>query len=111
MAKIMSAGTQPVLAPWSPAPAQLTIAYSVCRGITRANVIRLCRAHGIPVFEKNFSLTEVYGAQEAFVTGTFAGVVPACEIDGRTMGDGKRGPMVARLQQLERLAKENGNMA
>ncbi|OOG56218.1 aminotransferase class IV [Rhodanobacter sp. C03] len=69
-------------------------------GITRANVIRLCRAHGIPVFEKNFSLTEVYGAEEAFVTGTFAGVVPACEIDGRTMGDGKRGPMVARLQQL-----------
>jgi len=68
-------------------------------GITRANVIRLCRAHGIPVFEKNFSLTEVHGAQEAFVTGTFAGVVPVSEIDGRTMGDGKRGPMVERLQQ------------
>lgn len=69
-------------------------------GITRANVIALCREHGIPVFEKNFSLTDVYGAEEAFVTGTFAGLVPACEIDGRTMGDGKRGPMVARLQQL-----------
>ncbi|OOG49067.1 aminotransferase class IV [Rhodanobacter sp. C01] len=69
-------------------------------GITRANVIRLCRTHGIPVFEKDFSLTEVYGAEEAFVTGTFAGVVPVCEIDGRTMGDGKRGPMVERLQQI-----------
>ena len=69
-------------------------------GITRANVIRLCRANGIPVFEKNFSLTEVYGADEAFVTGTFAGVVPASEIDGRRMGDGRRGPMVERLQQL-----------
>ena len=69
-------------------------------GITRANVIRLCRANDIPVFEKNFSLTDVHGADEAFVTGTFAGVVPASEIDGRTMGDGKRGPMVERLQQL-----------
>ncbi|MEO5831437.1 MAG: aminotransferase class IV [Rhodanobacter sp.] len=69
-------------------------------GITRANVLRLCREHGIPVFEKNFSLTDVYGAEEAFVTGTFAGLVPAREIDGRIMGDGKRGPMVARLQQL-----------
>ncbi|HXS02991.1 MAG TPA: aminotransferase class IV [Rhodanobacter sp.] len=69
-------------------------------GITRANVIRLCHANGIPVFEKNFSLTEVHGADEAFVTGTFAGVVPASEIDGRCMGDGGRGPMVERLQQL-----------
>ena len=69
-------------------------------GITRANVIRLCRANGIPVFEKNFSLTDVYGAEEAFVTGTFAGVVPASEIDGRAMSNSKRGPMVERLQQL-----------
>ncbi len=60
-------------------------------GITRANVIRLCRDNGIPVFEKNFSLTDVYGAEEAFVTGTFAGVVPVNEIDGRGMGDGGRG--------------------
>jgi branched-chain amino acid aminotransferase len=69
-------------------------------GITRANVIRLCREHGIPVFEKDFSLTDVHGADEAFVTGTFAGLVPAREIDGRTMGDGRRGPMVERLQKL-----------
>ncbi|MDE2234516.1 MAG: aminotransferase class IV [Gammaproteobacteria bacterium] len=69
-------------------------------GITRANVIRLCREHGIPVCEKDFSLTDVYGAEEAFVTGTFAGLVPVTEIDGRMMGDGKRGPMVQRLQQL-----------
>lgn len=69
-------------------------------GITRANVIALCHDNGIPVFEKNFSLTDVYGADEAFVTGTFAGVVPAREIDGRAMAGGKRGPMVERLQQL-----------
>ena len=52
-------------------------------GITRGNVIEICREQGIPVFEKNFSLTDVYGADEAFVTGTFAGVVPVREIDGR----------------------------
>jgi branched-chain amino acid aminotransferase len=68
-------------------------------GITRSNVIRLCREHGIPVFEKDFSLTDVYGAEEAFVTGTFAGVVPVHEIDGRTLGAGTRGPMVERLQR------------
>lgn len=68
-------------------------------GITRSNIIRICREEGIPVFEKNFSLTEVYGAEEAFVTGTFAGVVPAHTIDGRVLTDG-RGPMVARLQTL-----------
>ena len=59
------------------------------------------REAGIPVFEKNFSLTDVYGADEAFVTGTFAGVVPATEVDGRGLTDG-RGPMVARLQDLYR---------
>ena len=69
-------------------------------GITRANVLRACREAGIPAFEKNFSLTEVYGAEEAFVTGTFAGVVPVRRIDGRQVGDGRPGPMVARLQQL-----------
>ncbi|MFL6749459.1 MAG: aminotransferase class IV, partial [Sphingomicrobium sp.] len=70
-------------------------------GITRGVVIELCRDNGIPVFEKDFSLTDVYGAEEAFVTGTFAGVVPAHTIDGRKLTDG-RGPMVERLQQLYR---------
>ncbi len=69
-------------------------------GITRANVIALCRENGIPVFEKSFSLTDVYGADEAFVTGTFAGVVPVRTVDGRTIGTGARGPVVERLQQL-----------
>lgn len=69
-------------------------------GITRANVLRLCRAHGIAAHERDFSLTDVYGADEAFVTGTFAGVVPVREIDGRVVGTGMRGTMVARLQQL-----------
>ena len=71
-------------------------------GITRANVIALCRQNGIPCFEKNFSLSQVYAADEAFCTGTFAGVVPVREIDGRTIGDALPGPMVLRLQQLYR---------
>jgi len=78
-------------------------------GITRGVVLEVCREAGIPVFEKDFSLTDVYGADEAFVTGTFAGVVPVREVDGRLLEC--RGPMVERLQQLyrervERDAKE-----
>jgi branched-chain amino acid aminotransferase len=71
-------------------------------GITRANVLELCRANGIPARETRFSLTDVYSAREAFVTGTFAGVVPVRSVDGRTIGDGRRGPMVERLQSLYR---------
>lgn len=73
-------------------------------GITRGNILRACREAGIPAFEKNFSLTEAYSAEEAFVTGTFAGVVPVRSIDGRTIGDGAAlpGPVAARLQELYR---------
>ncbi len=69
-------------------------------GITRGNVIQVCRTNGIPVREKNFSLTEVYSSDEAFVTGTFAGLVPVRQVDGRVIGGGTRGPMVHRLQAL-----------
>jgi branched-chain amino acid aminotransferase len=71
-------------------------------GITRANVLRLCERAGIPGRERSFSLTEVYSADEAFVTGTYAGLVPVHTVDGRRIGDGRRGPMVERLQQLYR---------
>lgn len=69
-------------------------------GITRGVVIQLCEDNGIPVFQKNFSLTDVYRADEAFVTGTFAGLAPVRDIDGRMMGKGERGPMVEKLQKL-----------
>jgi len=69
-------------------------------GITRRNVIDLCRANGIPAYEKNFSLMQAYGADEAFVTGTFAGLTPVVDIDGRTVGEGRRGPLTERLQAL-----------
>jgi branched-chain amino acid aminotransferase len=69
-------------------------------GITRSNVLDLCRDNGIPARETTFSLTDVYAASEAFVTGTFAGIVPVRSVDGRTIGDGCRGPVVERLQAL-----------
>ena len=71
-------------------------------GITRGNVLRMCRDGGITARETTFSLTDVYSAQEAFVTGTFAGVVPVRSVDGRTIGTGKPGPVVERLQDMYR---------
>ncbi len=68
-------------------------------GVTRQKVIDLCRADGIPVFEKNFSLYEAYGASEAFLTGTFGAQTPVAEIDGKPIGDGTR-PVMARIQKL-----------
>jgi len=69
-------------------------------GITRGVVIQLCEENNIPVYQKNFSLSDVYSAEEAFVTGTFAGLAPVSEIDGRMIGDGQRGPQVESLQTL-----------
>ena len=77
-------------------------------GITRSAVIRLCRENRIPVFEKQFSLYDVYGADEAFVTGTFAGLVPVREIDGRIVAHPLaaekawpgQGPMTTKLVDL-----------
>ncbi len=69
-------------------------------GITRQNVLRLCGEAGITSRERSFSLTEVYGADEAFVTGTFAGLVHVHTIDGRRIGTGARGPVVEHLQFL-----------
>jgi len=68
-------------------------------GITRGNIIQVCREAGIPVFEKRFSLFDVYSADEAFLTGTFAGVSPIREVDGRTIED-LNGPMSQRIAGL-----------
>lgn len=83
-------------------------------GVTRGAVLTLCRREGIAWAESNFSLTDVYSADEAFVTGTFAGLVPVGSVDGRQIGEPRdsdgadnsnnttdnRGPMVKRLQAL-----------
>ncbi|MFN3144792.1 MAG: aminotransferase class IV [Paracoccaceae bacterium] len=68
-------------------------------GVTRQKVIDVCRAEGIPVFEKNFSLYEAYGADEAFLTGTFGAQTPVAEIDGKPIGDGTR-PVMMRIRDL-----------
>jgi branched-chain amino acid aminotransferase len=69
-------------------------------GITRQKVIDLCRANGIPVFERNFSLYDTYSADEAFLTGTFGAQTPVGELDGRVIGSGQMGPMTERLRKL-----------
>jgi len=69
-------------------------------GITRGKVIQLCRDHGIPVFERNFSLVDVYSAEEAFLTGTFGAQTPVGVVDGRRIGTGQVGPMTERLRTL-----------
>lgn len=69
-------------------------------GITRQKVIDVCRANGIPVFERNFSLYDTYSADEAFLTGTFGAQTPVGELDGRIIGSGQMGPMTERLRKL-----------
>ncbi len=69
-------------------------------GITRARVIEACERNGIVCKQKNFSLTDVYSAEEAFVTGTFGALTPVTQVDGRTIGSGQYGPMTRRLNQL-----------
>lgn len=69
-------------------------------GITRQKVIDVCRADGIPVFERNYSLVDTYGADEAFLTGTFGAQTPVGEVDGRQIGTGDMGPMTLRIRDL-----------
>ena len=69
-------------------------------GITRQKVIDLCHANGIACFERNFSLVDTYGADEAFLTGTFGAQTPVSTLDGRTIGGGDMGPLTQRLRDL-----------
>ena len=70
-------------------------------GITRGVVLEVARADGIPAHEKPFSLTDVYSADEAFVTGTFGALTPVSKVDGRTIGLlGGIGPVTTHLQAL-----------
>ena len=69
-------------------------------GITRATVLDLCKAHGIPHEVRDLSLIEVYRAAEVFCTGTMGELAPVLELDGRRIGDGNTGPMTQRLSAL-----------
>lgn len=67
-------------------------------GITRQKVIDICRTEGIPVFERNYSLVDTYGADEAFLTGTFGAQTPVSAIDGRQIGSAEMGPVTKRIR-------------
>lgn len=69
-------------------------------GITRGKVIEACERFGITCLQKDFSLYDVYGADEAFVTGTFGGLTPVTKIDGRIIGDGTYGASTKKLSSL-----------
>ena len=77
-------------------------------GITRQKVIDLCRANDIPCFKRNYSLVDTYGADEAFLTGTFGAQTPVAMIDGRQIGTGDMGPVTKKLRGLYKdlIAKE-----
>lgn len=66
-------------------------------GITRSHVIELCEQYGVVCRQKDFSLFDVYGADEAFVTGTFGGLTPVTAIDGKSIGEGSFGPLAKQL--------------
>ena len=68
-------------------------------GVTRKAVIDICQSCNIPVFQKDFSIMDVHSSNEAFVTGTFAGIIPGVEIDGQAISDGKRGDLTFSLQK------------
>lgn len=78
-------------------------------GVTRQKVIDMCRADGIPVFEKNYSLYEAYGADEAFLTGTFGAQTPVASIDEKTIGTGER-PVTARIRSLYKEMVQHATM-
>ena len=76
-------------------------------GITRKMVINLCKENNIPIYERDFSIKHVHTADEAFVTGTFAGIIPAINIDGYKISNGIRGDLTHKLQEYysEKLIK------
>ncbi|SDX34115.1 branched-chain amino acid transaminase [Marinobacter mobilis] len=73
---------------------------SCLEGITRQTIIEFCKELGVPVRERRITRDEVYIADEAFFTGTAAEVLPIRELDGRTIGAGKRGPLTEKLQTM-----------
>ena len=82
-------------------------------GVTRSNVIDLCNKNNVEIFERDFLLSDVHSANEVFVTGTFAGIIPVISVDGKMIGDGTRGHLTKKLQDwyaldIERLSRQEG---
>jgi branched-chain amino acid aminotransferase len=81
----------------------MTTEESACpEGITRATVLEICRAQGIPHREKDLSLTEVYRADEMFCTGTMGEIAAVVKVDGRVIGNGEMGPRTQQISELYR---------
>ena len=76
-------------------------------GVTRANVIQLCRDHGVPLELGHFPLGDLHAADEAFVTGTFGGLTPVREVDGHGLPAALPGPVTARLRGLYEALKDS----
>ncbi|HLZ74503.1 aminotransferase class IV [Phenylobacterium sp.] len=75
-------------------------------GVTRANVIQLCHDNGIPIELGHFPLSDLHGADEAFVTGTFGGLTPVREVDGHLLPQALPGPVTTRLRALYEALKD-----
>ncbi len=88
-------------------PPELT---SCLEGITRATIIDFARDLGLQVKERRITRDEVYVAEEAFFTGTAAEVLPIRELDGRQIGEGKRGPVTEKLQSMYFDAVKGGKL-
>ena len=67
-------------------------------GVTRSSVIDICKRNDLPIKEKEFLVKDVHGADEVFVTGTFAGIIPVISVDDFVIGNGTRGPLTQQLQ-------------
>ncbi len=76
-------------------------------GVTRGAIITLCKSNDIEVYEKNFIIDDVHSADEAFVTGTFAGVLPVTKIDQHMLSNGKKGAITDSLQRLYKVEVNN----
>ncbi|RZP30551.1 aminotransferase class IV [bacterium] len=76
-------------------------------GVTREAIINLCKSNDIKIYEKNFIIDDVHTADEAFVTGTFAGVLPVTKIDEHILSNGKKGVITDRLQSLYTMEVNN----
>jgi branched-chain amino acid aminotransferase len=80
-------------------------------GITRATVLEICRANGIPCAERDISLAEVYRSDEVFCSGTMGELAPVIEVDGRHIGNGQPGPMFQRLSlEFASLTRREGTV-
>ncbi len=73
---------------------------SILEGITRESVLTIASDEGIATMEERFTRDEIYVSDEAFFTGTAAEITPVRELDGRTIGKGKRGPVTEKLQKI-----------